>query len=230
MLVDRGSPMRNLTVQILDPSAFDETFHAKFDRFTRSEDLLPAKDVAYTIFPHRLYARTGGGAALYKSYNRPRGMYERVKTGWGTYFRRLTAYLPPGSDGPAVNQLKKVVDRINARDAVYTAAYHMEIAYPGNETTRDRGGPCLNYIAVQLEPDPRRLGLLCVYRNHDFLQKAYGNYWALCNLLRFLCDETGFDPGVLTCLSSHAYTDAAGVLRRLVRVFDGNSPAAVRAS
>jgi hypothetical protein len=51
------------------------------------------------------------------------------------------------------------------------------------------------------------LGVLAVYRNHDFLQKAYGNYWALCNLLCFLAKETNTIAGPLTCVSSHAYVE-----------------------
>lgn len=51
------------------------------------------------------------------------------------------------------------------------------------------------------------LGLLAVYRNHDFLERAYGNYWGLCNLLNFIANEVGATPGPLTCVSSHAYVD-----------------------
>ncbi len=229
-LVIRRDALRNVLVQITAPGAFDQPFNEKFDAAARSEGLLPPKDVAYTIFPHRLYERVGSGSALYDAYNRPGGMYDRIKTSWGTYFRRMTAYQPRGSTSPPVNQLKNVVGRIKARRAVFTAAYHIAIAYPGKETVRDRGGPCLNYVAVQLQARPRRLGLLAVYRNHDFLRKAYGNYWALTNLIRFLCDETGFTPGVLTCMSSHAYTDDPASLKRVVRAFDGLSRAAVSAS
>lgn len=228
-LVGHGEPLRNLMVQVLDPLAFEEEFHAKFDEFTRSAHLLPVKDVAYTIFPHGLYDRVGSGAKLYDQYNRPRGFYDRVKTSWGTYFRRMTAYQPDKAH-PPVNQLKNVIDKIKSRKAVFTAADHITIAYPGSETVRDRGAPCLNHIWVQPEANPRRLGLLAVYRNHDFLQKAYGNYWALNNLLRFMCVETGFQPGVLTCVSSHAYTDTPKILKRLVREFDGISPAAISAT
>jgi thymidylate synthase len=69
------------------------------------------------------------------------------------------------------------------------------------------GAPCLNYVAVQLDADTKTMGLLAVYRNHDFFERAYGNYWGLCNLLRFMAKETNFNPGVLTCVSSHAYVD-----------------------
>lgn len=229
-LMQRREALRNVEVQITDPLAFDGSFHGAFDAAVRSEGLLPPKDVAYTVFPQGLYERVGSGAALYAAYNRPRGMYDRVKTSWGTYFRRMTAYQPPGSTNPPINQLKNIITRINARNAVFTAAHTIVIPYPGTETVRERGAPCLNYLAVQLQREPRRLGLLAVYRNHDFLHKAYGNYWSLTNVIRFLCDETGFTPGVLTCVSSHAYTDKPAVLKRVLRAFDGISPATISSS
>jgi hypothetical protein len=216
-------------VQIQDPAAFNEAFHERFTALTGKAGLLTPKQVAYTVFPHGLYAHAGGGTRLYAAYNRPGGMFERVTTSWGTYFRRMTAY-QPNPALPAVNQLENLVKKIKKRKAVFTAAYHISIAYPGTETVRERGGPCLNHIWVQLAPAPRRLGLLCVYRNHDFLEKAYGNYWALSNLLRFLCSETGYAQGVLTCVSSQAYTARPAALRKLVRGCDGVTPATIPAA
>lgn len=225
LLVDRRAPLRNVMVQVEDPTAFEPSFHETMVTFARAHDLLSPKDVAYTIFPHHLYESHPTAKDLYAAYNDPRGMYERLqrrKRGWGTYFRRMTAY-GPGK----VNQLENIVSAIRRRKALATSAYHVAIAYPDRETVLKQGAPCLNYIAVQLEPRPRRLGLLCVYRNHDFLRKAYGNYWALCGLLRFLAKETSSAPGPLTCISSHAYTEKAGLLKQLVREFDEVSPATV---
>jgi len=230
VLLARRDALRNVLVQVTDPLAIDDAFHDTFEAAVRSEGLLGAKHVAYTVFPHRLYEHVGSGTALYEAYNRPQGMYDRVKTSWGTYFRRMTAYQPPGSTKPPVNQLKNIITKINGRKAVFTAAHTIVIPYTGTETARERGAPCLNYVSVQLQREPRRLGLLAVYRNHDFLHKAYGNYWSLTNLIRFLCDETGFTPGVLTCVSSHAYTDKPAILKRVVRPFDGISPATISAS
>jgi len=57
-----------------------------------------------------------------------------------------------------------------------------------------------------MEPSkPRTISLLAVYRNHDIVERAYGNYLGLGQLLAFLCTETGSSAGQLTCLSSHAY-------------------------
>lgn len=93
-------------------------------------------------------------------------------------------------------------------DARLTALFLWAIQATETSGGRRRGGPCLNYIAVQMEHgNPDALGLMCVYRNHDFLERAYGNYWGLCNLLCFVAEETDSAPGPLTCVSSRAHVE-----------------------
>jgi hypothetical protein len=196
---------RNLLVQTRDPTLIDATRHTSAATFFRGCGVLSPKDVAYTIFPHALAERCNSRDDLFRRYNRSSGLYERLMrrgapSAWGTYFRRMTHYGPH-----RVNQLEEIVTAVRSRRQLYKAAYTVLIAEPGSETTRPIGAPCLNYVAVQIDTSNRSVGLLAIYRNHDFLQKAYGNYWGLCNLLRFLADETGLAPGPLTCLSSHAY-------------------------
>jgi hypothetical protein len=217
-LMASGWDLRNLVVHINNPTALDQAFHNKMETFAKAEGILGPKHVAYTIFPHRLYEHKGDAVGLFMAYNKPRGLFDRIKTGWGTYFRRMTCY--EGADGP-VNQLGNIISAIQNRENLSKAAYTLVIQNPGGETVRPLGGPCLNYIAVQAEPSqanqPMTLGLLAVYRNHDFLERAYGNYWGLCNLLRFLIKEVGGAPGPLTCVSSHAYVSGKKTaLRRLV--------------
>ena len=102
-----------------------------------------------------------------------------------------------------------IISAIRDRENISRAAYTVVIQHPGGETIRPLGGPCLNYLAVQAEPaqgnQRMTLGLLAVYRNHDFLERAHGNYWGLCNLIGFLAKEVDGKPGPLTCVSSHAY-------------------------
>lgn len=197
---------RNLVVQTRNPTTLDDRFHDAVAGFALSQGLLSPKHIAYTLFPHGLYKNECNAEALFQAYNRKRGLYERLqqkKPGWGTYFRRMTHY--EGSDGP-VNQLERIILAIRTRDKINKAALTLVIQHPGAETVRPRGGPCLNYLAVQVEGGRTpTVGLLAVYRNHDFLARAYGNYWGLCNLLVFLAKEVGACPGPMTCVSSHAY-------------------------
>ena len=198
----------NLMVQIKEPCSIDQYIHEQVSAFSQREGLLGPKHVAYTIFPHGLYTHKDNAPDLFEAYNRRNGMYERLhrrKRGWGTYFQRMTHYEQQGS---LVNQLKNIIDAINERNTVSKAAYTIIIQKPGGETIKPLGAPCLNYIAVQIEQSERlMLGLLAVYRNHDFLERAYGNYWGLCNLLNFIATEVQASPGPLTCVSSHAYVD-----------------------
>jgi len=209
-VADNRWEMQNLLVHIENISLFDNDMHQKVCAFSNSVGLLGPKHVAYTIFPHKQYKGQGTAKRLYENYNKHNGFYDwtrkRARSGWGTYFRRMTQYEIQGK--PPVNQLNEIITSINSRQNTYKAAYTIVIQKPGRETIRPLGGPCLNYIAVQGKSGlPRKLELLCVYRNQDFLERAYGNYWGLCNLARFLAKETESEFGSITCISSHAYVD-----------------------
>jgi len=206
LLISSHWDLRNLVVHIKNPTNLDQAFHHKVRAFTKEQGILSPKDVAYTIFPHNLYKSKGNSDRLFSAYNKPGGLFDRIKTGWGTYFRRMTNY--EGVNGP-VNQLANIISAIRNRQKLSKAAYTILIQNPGGETIRPLGGPCLNYLAVQAESKMAEqsltLGLLAIYRNHDFLERAYGNYWGLCNLINFLAREVDGDAGPLTCISSHAY-------------------------
>ncbi len=175
--------LRNLIVHIQDINQIDMTFHGKMTNFSKELAILNPKQVAYTIFPHNLYMKKRNAASLFDSYNRRNGMYSRIKTGWGTYFRRMSNY-EKGDE--VVNQLDEIISAINNRTKISKAAYTIVIQKPGGETIKPLGGPCLNYLSVQLDScNSTILGMLAVYRNHEFLERAYGNYFGLCNLINF---------------------------------------------
>lgn len=204
-ILEQGGERFNLIVQIRDIYAFNEFFHEEFREFSKANGILDPKHVAYTIFPYNLYEGAGSAQKLYDDYNENRGLFKRIqkrKRSWGSYFRRMSHY-----DNTQIpqNQLNNIVNSILKSKNLYKAAYTMVIQKPGKETIRHLGGPCLNYIALQIDPEEDSINILCVYRNHDFFEKAYGNYWGLCKLLGFLGDETGFKPKTITCISSHAY-------------------------
>lgn len=197
---------RNLIVQVRDANIFDLDKHREYCSLIDSLVPLAMRNVAYTIFPHNLYEKCSSPEELYEKYNGERGLYRRAyhgKVKWGVYFRRMTMY---PSDGGQINQLKNIIDAINERRACYRSSYTIMIQKPGGENVMTIGGPCLNYIALQIENSgcDKTLGLLAVYRNHYFLNRAYGNYWGLCNLMKFICDQTDMNVGPMTCISSRA--------------------------
>lgn len=212
----------NLVVQVNNPSLFDEDFNITITDFYSENSFLSPKAVCYTIFPFGLYTNQSERQNFYDNYiNRffPRSQrilrQQRNYSNWGTYFSRMINYQ---INGGIENQIENIITAINDRTTVSSAAYTIVIERPGSETTRRMGAPCLNYIAIQLDSgSPVRLGLLATYRNHDFLKRAYGNYWGLCRLQMFLCSETNCVPGPLTCISSRAYVDSVKrVFRQII--------------
>ena len=209
----------NLIVQIKDPLNYISEIDNNINSFYINNTLLSPKHVAYTIFPQGLYKGKGSSKKLYSFYNRiSPSLIKKSNNKWGTYFQRMINYK---INNYSVNQLDQIVNAINTRTSTSKAAYTIIIEKPGGETIRPLGAPCLNYIAIQLlSGEPRKIGMLCTYRNHDFLQRAYGNYLGLCNLLRFLAEETGSILGPITCISSHAYVSGKKTkLKELMRLF-----------
>lgn len=208
VLCESGGELNNLVVTIERPEVLDANLHSQYVNFAHNNVLINPKAVAYTIFPHKLYRHYGSATQLFAAYTRKGGLYQRLKRrvphSWGTYFQRMICY--PATYGNE-NQLHNIINAIRNRNYIHKAAYTIVIQCPGNETIKPRGGPCLNYIAVQLNSTEKKLGLMAVYRNHDFLVRTYGNYWGLCNLLMFMANETCFNFGYLTCISSRAYVD-----------------------
>ena len=46
--------------------------------------------------------------------------------------------------------------------------------------------------------------LSALYRSHDFISRAYGNYLGLGRVLHFVAHQSGLPAGELTCLSASA--------------------------
>lgn len=198
----------NLVVQIENPCECDLDFHALLTSFAKQNNLITPKQVAFTIFPYTYYNHSNSKEELYQKYWRFfRYTRKKAHRGWGTYFERMIRYNPYGREGEEVDQLSTVIDGIKSRSRNYGASYVMIIPYPQRDGRRQMGAPCLNYITVQVEQGPTGLqtNLLAVYRNHDFLERAYGNYFGLCELLKYISQESGTCVGKVTCVSSHAF-------------------------
>jgi thymidylate synthase len=209
-LINNGD-CNNLMVSIDKPLETEEPIHTEYNQLLANYDLRTLKQVTYTVFPESVYQQANKNRhKLFDQYNRPKGIYDRLlhqyksKFGWGSYFRRMTHY-PIVENGQYIylNQLEDIITMLNERPNVYKAAYSIVIPIPGKDCRRVMGGPCLHYITLQLSK-PRTLNFLAVYRNHDFIQRAYGNYISLGYLMDFICNQTGYTMGKLHCLSSNA--------------------------
>jgi thymidylate synthase len=211
-LLNNGGKCFNLMVIIDNPTQIEPLIHTAYEQMLSDYALLTLKQVTYTIFPKSLYIGVRRNPdKLFERYNRSCGIYDRLsrrykrKFGWGSYFRRMTYYPIADNYGHPihVNQLKDIIIMLQNRIRTYKAAYTISIQIPGVDGKKTIGGPCLNFIALQLI-NPHVLNMLAVYRSHDFIQRAYGNYLGLGYLMEFLCDQTRYKLGKLSCLSSHA--------------------------
>lgn len=209
----------NVVVQIKNPLEIDEDKHRIMENFAADKGLVGQNQVAYTIFPYKLYKgqeRDVFYKQYWKYYNANKlDSYANWKD---TYFARLIRY---NSNGVEIDQLGTIIDSIKNRTINNGSSYVMIIPYPQKDIKRKMGAPCLNYITVQVEliNCRRYINLCSVYRNHNFRERAYGNYYGLGKLLEYIALETKSIVGVLTCVSSHAYID--GDKARLLQIAGG---------
>lgn len=160
------------------------------------------RDVINTIFPLRLGATYRSRSELYRQYlvrhDRSQN-YRRNRGVWGTYFERLIRM-----GDPPKNQLEEVISKLRDWNVRATAALVLHPSSPIIDSPRKRGGPCWHFGEFVWHSDGT-VDLVAVYRNHDFLNKALGNFIGLGQLLNFVCGNSGKRVGKLICHSVHAY-------------------------
>ena len=217
----------NLMVQIENPLCLRDDIKDEYEKICNDYNLLNIRQVSYTIFPDTLYKRIARENAdiLYKKYFKWFHRFKR-KGDWGTYFHRMISkpcFNSKNNKMIDLNQLKEIISLLKIRERVYKTPYFISISDPIKDLKRTMGGPCLNYIALQLDKNKdgeNTINLVAFYRNHNFLERAFGNYVGLGQLLNFLCNECDYKLGYLTCISSHAYisVDKRGVSHNVIKV------------
>jgi thymidylate synthase len=95
------------------------------------------------------------------------------------------------------------------------AAIVMHLSAPHIDRLKPIGSPCLQFVEVLWDANDT-INLVALYRNHDFLKKALGNFIGLARLLAFIAKEANKTPGKLVCHSVRAYCDSAPKLRNLI--------------
>jgi hypothetical protein len=175
----------NLFTVIEQPAAFDPDWLIPFSprhRGLAGDDL---REVIKTIFPYDLARRFAQRADLYDQYLRrhDRAMkFVRNRGAWGTYFERLVRF--PGH--PETNQLETVIQKLLHWQTRSGTGLVFHLSTPARDTPRTRGGPCWQFGEIVWHTG-NRLDLVVVYRNHDFFNKALGNFIGLGQLLNFIC-------------------------------------------
>ena len=92
-----------------------------------------------------------------------------------------------------------------------------------NDGMQPRGGPCcLQTITLHVEANEQRdhmLSACALYRNHDFFEKALGNYIGLGQLLEFLAESADLRVGSLHVISGHAYSSNIRPVKEVLHDF-----------
>lgn len=220
---------RNIILEITSP----QTFTADDREIVRLVDVaLQRKNAARsvmtaagTIFPQRIYQHYGRP----EWYSKYQAIIARSKAKgtWGTYTLRMIHRVGP--DGEVFNPLEKIIEKLSSRreanQTKYAAAYELSTIDPAEDfedptagfgyelptydpaTDRNSymGSPCLSHVTFKLMDN--KVDLTAIYRSHYYAERALGNLIGLAQLQNYVAREAGYEPGVLTCVSTYAKLD-----------------------
>ena len=199
-------------------------------------DLAPVDTVANAIFPARLAAASAGPSELARRYRRLYPTLRRLHKSnrKGTYFGRIVAHPAAGGER---DQLADLIERLNTElrtPGPKSARYEMNVTGPGElaqpprvsgeftdggpvhvyaagKDTSPMGFPCLSFCSFQL--DSGLLHMIAQYRYQYLIERGYGNYLGLGQLLGYVCATAGLHPGQLTIMAGVAAVDSAARYR-----------------
>lgn len=183
---------------IISVTGFDGDGNAQEDRVVRAEldKLLLAKklrsvsDVAFTIFPQRLWKISQGDRKkLFQYYRAAFPRYQAMNpkgNNRGLYFERLTGYGRGPCDG---NQLEWILSQYNGREGVRRSMFQASVFDPARDhvATAQLQFPCLQHVSF--EPTSEGLVINAFYATQQLFVKAYGNYLGLAQLGAFMAHE-----------------------------------------
>jgi thymidylate synthase len=200
-----GGDCFNLVIEIEKPTVEHVEVRRLLDTFLEQSQKKPVDEVANTIFPKSLYFPSLGRKHLYSSYEMAWPLIRLFNNRWGTYFYRMIHW---ETNKDPLNQLEDTISKLHrtlSQKPKYRSIYEVSIYCPNSDSHIPRGGPCLSHLSFKLEDD--RLHLTVVYRNHFYIERAYGNFIGLGCLMEFIAKESGISVGRLTCISTHAELD-----------------------
>ncbi len=205
-----------VVLEITNPialSSIDMRIVRTVDTFLIEHNSDPLSTVAGLVFPGAHYRRHGAKGVL-KHFP---AIYPKIRSGWGTYAGRMLHRVD--KRGNEFNPLEKLIEKLKKQLSLrgpLKRAYEMNLIDPfldlpifdpetdANLTIRQ---PCLSHVSFKLV-DEKKLMLTALYRSHYYVQRALGNLLGLSQLLFFVANEAGLEPGELVCHSSFAYLDA----------------------
>lgn len=183
---------------ILSVTGFDERgvvaetpdVRGALDSLLKAKGMRSVEDVAFTIFPQRIWqVAQGDRAALFHLYRDAFPRYQAMNprdNRRGLYFERLVSYGSGPCDG---NQLEWILSQFNSREGVRRSMFQASVFDPGRDHVADAQlqFPCLQHIAF--EPTKEGLIVNAFYATQQLFVKAYGNYLGIAQLGAFMAQE-----------------------------------------
>ena len=191
-------PGKEVAPLVLSVSGFDQNGRAPENPAVREalDNLLMSKgyssidDVAFTIFPQRIWRMSQGDRnrlfTLYRGTLPRWQAINRRANGRGLYFERMIMY---GRGPCGGNQLEWILSQFNSRRGVRRSMLQATTFDPGRDhvPSAQLNFPCLQQVSFE----PTRAGLVinAFYATQQIFDKAYGNYLGLTQLGAFVGHE-----------------------------------------
>lgn len=170
--------------------AEDTTIRQLLDQLLQHKGRLSVEDVAFPIFPQRLWKMSRGNRARFfrhyrATFPRWQAMNKRLN-GRGMYFERMVMYGRGPCDG---NQLEWILSQYSSRKGVRRSMLQATTFDPERDhtSTAQLPFPCLQQVSFE----PTQAGLVtnAFYATQQIFDKAYGNYLGLAQLGAFIAHE-----------------------------------------
>lgn len=188
-------------------AAEDSAMRQALDKLLKRKGRLAVEDVAFTIFPQRLWDMSRGDRTrlftLYRAtFPRWQAM-NRKANGRGLYFERMIMYGRGPYDG---NQLEWILSQ-SSRKGVRRSMLQATTFDPGRDhvASAQLGFPCLQQVSF--EPTTAGLVTNAFYATQQIFDKAYGNYLGLAQLGAFMAHEMGMPLARLNVMVGIAKLD-----------------------
>lgn len=204
------APKRNIaplsvSFNVTDEEDWNPNIKNFLNNALENENKISVETVRNTIFPENIWKTVN------KDRNKLFGMYLQMwpkikmtqQNHLGLYFHRLIAY--PNGEEP-VNQLEKII-RIWQSGNHRKSALQASIFYPVKDlsSSRQRGFPCLQQLAFHPIGSNGRDGMsiIAFYASQHCFEKAFGNFWGLQCLGKFMAQEMGLQLKRVCCIASN---------------------------
>lgn len=168
----------------------DKNVRQALDALLLAKGLRTIEDVAFTIFPQRLWqVAQGDRARLFEFYGYSFPRYQamnRRDNQRGLYFERLVSYGRGPCNG---NQLEWILSQYNGRKSVRRSMFQASVFDPERDHVANAQlqFPCLQHVSF--EPTSDGLVINAFYATQQLFVKAYGNYLGIAQLGAFMAHE-----------------------------------------